>query len=121
MTNDSDDVSIVTAAAIALGVMKGTSIVRQLGLDVGIDKPPAQLKQLLATGLAIYGAVVFEHGFRRRALTAVTAAGLSSLLHTAERAMRMRGDVDGVSIMQVLSGPQSVADAIRMGVPKSER
>jgi hypothetical protein len=95
-----NDVSLVTATAIALGSMKLTDIVKRVLWDAGLDKVPSQAKAITATAFAVGGSTFIESSGRRRVLTACASVGLASLLHSAERTIRARGDVDRIAAVR---------------------
>lgn len=96
MTPSDTGVSLTTATAIALGAMQATDLAKQALRDVGLGNIPAQVKALGATALAVAASMVLEQNTHRRVLTACAAAGLASMLHTADRLVRARGDIDRV-------------------------
>jgi hypothetical protein len=95
------DVSWMTSAALALGAAKATDLLKNVLVGAGFTNIPPTAKSVAATTLAVVGSVSLERGGKRRALTACAAAGLASLLHSSERTIRSRGDLERMSVMQI--------------------
>lgn len=90
-----------TVAALGLGCMKVTDLVREVFERATGMTPRPYLKSTLATALAVGAGYAYADGWKDRLATAGGIAGMAAIAHEGYAVLSTRADQNKVSVLQL--------------------